>query len=262
MTSDEPHLILRLAKDAQDLSAAQHLRYIVFVKELGADGPLVDHQKELEIDAFDPYFDHLLLIDTRKDPNAGDHVVGVYRLLSPEKASASGRYYCEDEFDLTALKASGRRLLELGRSCVAAPYRGGVAMLRLWAGLADYVIAQKIDVLFGAASFFGTNLKALDQPFSYLYHNHLAPPALFARAIGHTRAEMNVISKDKLDRKAAMLGTPALIKAYLRLGGYVGDGAYIDHRFNSVDVLLVLDAGLMTERQRTLYARNAGAQDG
>lgn len=56
-------LTLRLAKDARDLRAAQRLRYSVFVEELGAQGPMVDHENRLEVDEFDPFFDHLLLID-------------------------------------------------------------------------------------------------------------------------------------------------------------------------------------------------------
>ena len=53
--------------------------------------------------------------------------------------------------------------------------------------------------------------------------------------------------------RKAMLDTPALIKAYLRLGGVVGDGAYVDHAFNTTDVCLVLDTAKMNERQRRIY---------
>ena len=72
---------LRLAADARDLRAAQRLRYRVFVEELGGTGPLVDHAARLERDDFDPLFDHLLLIDPRRDAAALEDVVGVYRLL-------------------------------------------------------------------------------------------------------------------------------------------------------------------------------------
>ncbi|MEZ7813571.1 MAG: putative hemolysin [Paracoccaceae bacterium] len=258
MILENPHLILRLAADPRDLRAAQRLRYRVFVQELGANGPLVDHQAELEVDQFDSYFDHLLLIDTRRNTEKCDYAVGVYRLLPPENAAKLGRYYCEGEFDINVLKASGRRLLELGRSCVDTDYRGGSAMLQLWNGLTNYVLERNIDVLFGAASFFCSDLAALEQPLSYLYHNHLAPPELFARALDGARTEMNILSKEKIDRKAAMLATPALIKAYLRLGGYVGDGAYIDRRFNSVDVFLVLDTDLMSSKYRGYYTQKMG----
>ncbi|OZA00701.1 MAG: ornithine-acyl-ACP acyltransferase, partial [Rhodobacterales bacterium 17-64-5] len=157
MTIDSAALTLRLAHGDRDLRAAQRLRYEVFVEELGGDGPLVDHANRLEVDAFDPFFDHLLLIDPRRDAQGLSDVVGVYRLMSPDKFVEAGRYYSETEFDLAALKSSGRRLLELGRSCVHRDLRGGAAMFLLWNGLADYVLERGIEVLFGAASFHGTD---------------------------------------------------------------------------------------------------------
>ena len=258
MISEEPHFVLRLASSDRDLRAAQRLRYTVFVEELGADGLLVDHAARLERDAFDPIFDHLMLIDTRRDAAALDDVVGVYRLLTSDRAAVTGRFYSEDEFDLSVLKASGRRLLELGRSCVHADYRGGTAMLQLWNGLADYVLEREIEVLFGAASFHGTDIAALAQPLSWLHHNHLAPETLRVRARAPHRQDMDLIAPAQLDRRAAMLATPALIKAYLRLGGFVGDGAWIDHDFNTTDVCLVMDTARMSAKHREFYIRKHG----
>ena len=156
MTMHDLRLELRLARDARDLAAAQRLRYEVFVEELGAGGPGVDHAARRESDAFDADCDHLLLIDPRRDPGTLSDVVGAYRLMPPEKA---GRYYSEGEFDLSTLRASGRRLLELGRSCVHRDHRGGAAMLMLWNGLADYVRERRIEVMFGPASFHGTPVR-------------------------------------------------------------------------------------------------------
>ena len=89
MSPEEPHYTLRLAADARESAAAQRLRYMVFVEELGGDGPLVDHANRLERDEFDPVFDHLLLIDTRRDPALLDDVVGVYRLLPGDRAGGA-----------------------------------------------------------------------------------------------------------------------------------------------------------------------------
>ena len=258
MITEDAALTLRLARDDRDIAAAQRLRYSVFVQELGGSGPLVDHVNRLEKDEFDPWFDHLILVDTRRDAAALDDVVGVYRLLPGDRARAIGRFYSEGEFDLTALKASGRRLLELGRSCVHPDYRGGAAMFLLWNALADYVLERDLEVMFGAASFHGTDVQALAQPLSYLHHHHLAPPALRVSARPPHAARMDLIPSEGLDRKAAMAGTPALIKAYLRLGGYVGDGAWVDHDFNTVDVCLVMDTAAMSARHRAFYVRKAG----
>src|SRR5690606_8066176 len=103
---------------------------------------------------------------------------GVYRLMTSQTAQAFGRFYCDGEYDLAPLRASGRRLLELGRSCVHRDYRGGSGMFLLWNGLADYVLERGIDVMFGVASFHGTDVGPLALPLSWLHHHHLAPPDL------------------------------------------------------------------------------------
>ena len=251
MTPNTPAFSLRLARDEADLHAAQRLRYDVFVRELGGDGTLVDHDAGLERDRFVPWFEHLLVID---EARAGA-VVGVYRLMPPEKRAEADQYYSEDEYDLSPLRATGRRLLELGRSCVHGDYRGGAAMFHLWQGLGAYVVEREIDVLFGVASFHGTNIEALKAPLSLLAARHLAPPDLRVRARSYQA--MNLVPVDQIDRVAAMRSVPALIKAYLRLGGFVGDGAFIDHAFNTTDVCLVMDTARMSESVTATYTAGA-----
>jgi len=56
-----------------------------------------------------------------------------------------------------------------------------------------------------------------------------------------------------INRVAAMKKMPSLIKAYLRLGGVVGDGAFLDHAFNTTDVFLILDTAAMNDRQKAIY---------
>jgi putative hemolysin len=153
------------------------------------------------------------------------------------------------------LKASGRRLLELGRSCVEAEYRGGTAMLHLWSGLAKYVADHDIDILFGVASFHGTDIGALKQALSFLYHNHLAPEDVRVRAVADHFQPMDLLPPDQIDRKEAVVQIPALIKGYLRLGGTVGDGAFIDHAFNTTDVCLIMDTARMTAGANAKYKK-------
>ena len=253
MGDDRDQFRVRLADSAADLRAAQRLRYEVFVAELGGDGALVDHDARLERDRFDPYFDHLLLTDMAR----GDAVVGVYRLLRDDQAARPGQFYSEDEYDLTPLRTSGRRLMELGRSCVAPAYRGGPAMYHLWTGLARYVVENRIEILFGVASFHGTDPQALAQPLSMLHHRHLAPPSLRVRSREPHYQPMNLMPEARVDRRAAMRQVPALIKAYLRLGGHVGDGAYVDHAFNTTDICLVMDTERLSETQKTIYTKGA-----
>lgn len=253
MNNPSQWLSVRLARTPADLIAAQHLRYRVFVQELGADGPLVDHQAQLERDDLDGVVDHLLLVDERRDPAAGNHVVGVYRLLRSEVAAGIGRFYCDEEYDLAPLRAAGRPMLELGRSCVDPDYRGGTGMFLLWNALADYVLDHGIEILFGVASFHGTDIDALAQPLSWLHHHHLAPPGLRPQARPPNARPMDIMPAAQLERRAALAALPSLIKAYLRLGGVVGEGAWIDHAFNTTDVFLLMDTAAMSDRHRKFY---------
>jgi len=243
---------LRLARDEADIRAAQRLRYEVFVAELGGDGALVDHDARLERDAFDAHYDHLLLIDNARP---GAPAVGVYRLMRDDMVHRMGRYYSESEYDLGVLKSSGRRLLELGRSCVHRDYRGGAALMHLWRGLLAYVERHGIDVMFGVASFHGTDPTPLAQPLSLLHHRHLAPPELRVRALPEHFQRMDLVPEAEIDRVEAMRAVPALIKAYIRLGGFVGEGAFIDLAFNTTDVCVIVDIARVPEKARAMYAR-------
>lgn len=245
----KPEFRVVLGQSADDLRAAQRLRYDVFVRELGGGGEMVDHENRLEQDRFDPFFDHLVLFDDAADAR----VVGVYRMLQAEGAAQAGGFYSESEYDLTRLKATGRRLLELGRSCVHKAYRGGPAMYHLWSGLAAYVAEHRIDIMFGVASFHGTDPTALAEPLSLLHHRHLAPEALRVTARPPHAVAMDLIAEPQIDRRRAMVEMPALLKAYLRIGGVVGAGAFVDHAFNTTDVCVIMDTQVMSERQRRMY---------
>ncbi|WP_407493325.1 GNAT family N-acetyltransferase [Pseudooceanicola sp. MF1-13] len=253
MPDTSPDFVVRLARDPAEVQAAQHLRYRVFVQELGGDGEMVDHDLQIEADRFDPYFDHLLLLDTQRGESVRDQVVGVYRLLSEEGAAQAGSFYSDHEYDLSLLRKSGRKLLELGRSCLHPDYRGGVGMMLMWQALSDYVAERGIDLLFGTASFHGTDIDTLAPSLSLLHHRHLAPADIRVRTQPDAYQPMDLIAEDQLDRVAAMRNVPALIKGYLRLGGYVGDGAYIDHAFNTTDVFLILDTARITDTQARIY---------
>lgn len=260
MNMDLSRFEVRLANSAEEVAAAQRLRYSVFVTEMGAKASDSEHAQRLEIDEFDVYFDHLILIDRRHpSPDPLEHVVGVYRLLRDSVANSGPGFNSASEYDLQKLVSSGRRIVELGRSCVGAGYRGGVAMLMLWNAVADYVARHDIEILFGVASFPGTRPDKIAEALSNLHWNHLAPDDIRVRANADRFLSMARIPADKVDVRRAMQKTPPLIKAYLRHGGFVGEGAVIDHDFNTVDVCLVMDTQRMTERYRDFYGRNPAA---
>jgi len=240
----------RLARDSEDHRAALALRYRVFVAEMGGTGAGVDHEAGLEQDRFDAHAAQLLLIDHARA--AGDQVVGVYRLIDRAAADRAGGFYTAAEYDLAPLLAAGRPLLELGRSCLHPDYRGGSGMYHLWQALAAYVAEHGIELLFGVASFPGCDIARHAAPLTMLQAHYLAPEGLRPRSRAYQR--MDLMPLDQIDRVTAMRQTPALIKAYLRLGGLVGDGAYVDHAFNTTDICLVLDTAALRRRQKAIYA--------
>jgi putative hemolysin len=241
---DSPRFTTRLANCEADLRAAQRLRYEVFVAEMGAKASVADHAERLERDRFDKHFDHLLLLDDTR-------VVGAYRLMRSDMASKGIGFYSAAEFDLSKLQ--GQRALELGRSCVAKAYRGGVGLHLLWDALGDYVMRHKINILFGVASFHGTQIPPLKQALTYLHHKSLAPEDLRVRS--NSFVSLDQMAWEAVDQRAAVKDIPSLIRAYLRLGGFVGDGAFIDHGFNTVDVCLIMDTARMVRRYKEYYSK-------
>jgi len=259
MRIDAGRFTVKLAESDDDVAAAQRLRYRVFVEEMGAVPSPENAAERRERDRFDPYFEHLLLIDNEPDnPDIERGVVGVYRLLRGTKAKQGIGFYGAGEFDLTLLQNYPRETLELGRSCVDSGHRGGAGMHLLWAGLGEYVSRHDVGILFGVASFHGSDPAPLAQALSYLHHNHLAPPDLRVTAIAASRARMDLLAPEDIDKTEAMRQIPALIKAYIRLGGFIGEGAYIDHEFNTVDVCLLMDTARMVNRYRKFYIRQRG----
>ncbi len=250
---------VKLAETAEEREGAQRLRYRVFVEEMGARATAEERAARREWDEFDPFFDHLIL--TTVDPaivDPLDRVVGVYRLMRGDVAAAGPGFYGAEEYDLSAIANSGRACVELGRSCVAKAHRGGPAMHLLWNGLASYVLERDIQLLFGVASFHGTDPAPLAEALSYLHHEHLAPPDLRVRARPKHYLDMNLMPREAIDAPRALQAIPALIKAYLRVGGFVGDGAFVDEDFNTVDVCVVMDTRRMTERYLSFYQRTRG----
>lgn len=248
---------VRLAETEEDVAAAQRLRYRVFVEEMGAEASEDERALRRERDAFDEHFDHLLLVDEEAKPDDPlDRVVGVYRLLRGAVAKSGVGFYGDAEYDLTKIKEYPRETMELGRSCVDADYRGGAAMHLLWTGLGHYVADHNVEIMFGVASFHGADPEPLAQPLAFLHHNHLAPEDLRVRTQPDFFVPMDRIPADEIKRVEAVKAIPSLIKGYLRLGGFVGEGAYVDHGFNTVDVCLLMDTARMVDKYKNFYQRD------
>jgi L-ornithine Nalpha-acyltransferase len=249
-------LQVRLAESDGDIEAAQALRYRVFYEALGARAAVEIRHLRRDFDRFDERCDHLLVLDHHRGSGPAA-VVGTYRLIRRAAAARLGGFYSAGEFDISRLVATPGEILELGRSCVDSAYRQRSAAQLLWSGIAAYVFRYNISLMFGCASLPGTDPDALAVPLSYLHHYHLAAAPLRARALADRYVEMRRLPFLDIDPVGARAGLPPLIKGYLRLGGFVGEGAVIDHDFNTTDVCIVVKTDLVTGKYSRHYVRQA-----
>jgi putative hemolysin len=249
-------LQVRLAQSAADIDAAQALRYRVFCEGLGARLGAGFARQRRDIDRFDRDCDHLLVLD-RGRGSGPDGVVGTYRLIRRAVAARLGGFYSAGEYDIARLVAQPGEILELGRSCVDAAYRQRPTLQLLWSGIAAYVFYYDIALMFGCASLCGTDPARLAAPLAFLYHYHLAPAALRPTALPARYVDMRRMPPEAIDRAAARAALPPLIKGYLRLGGFVGDGAVVDEEFNTTDVCVVVKTELVTRKYSRHYQRQS-----
>lgn len=257
-TSVAPHLLartahihrqgqldVRVATSEEEIAAAQALRYRIFYEEMGAAPTPLMQATRRDIDDYDMICDHLLVIDHGAD--GLPHVVGTYRLLRQVVAVQHRGFYSSSEYDLAPLMGtSSGQLLELGRSCVAPEHRNTTTISLLWRGIASYLATHGISHMFGCASLHGTDPAQHSAELSYLYHHHLAPPSLRARALDHV--PMDLLTAGSYDVRAAQRALPPLVKGYLRVGAMVGDGAFVDRQFNTVDVFVLMPVEGITRR--------------
>ncbi|MFE4207948.1 GNAT family N-acetyltransferase [Streptomyces goshikiensis] len=221
-----PRYAVRLARDEDEVRAAQRLRHTVFAGELGArlDGP----EPGLDSDAFDAYCDHLLVVEEETE-----QVVGTYRLLPPERAVVAGRLYSEGEFDLSALAPIRPDLVEVGRSCVHPDHRGGAVIALVWAGLARYMDRSGHNWLAGCCSIplaDGGVLAAAAR--AKVLTRNLAPEEY--RVTPHTPWNAEGITfPDRVE-------LPALLRGYLRLGAWVCGEPALDADFGCADLYVLL----------------------
>jgi putative hemolysin len=217
-----------------------------------------------DTDRFDLICDHLLVLDyanlRRPLIRLKPEVVGTYRLLRQEVAEAHGEFYTAGEYEIAPLieRNPHLRFLELGRSCVLDGYRDKRTVELLWHGIWTYVLMHGIDVMLGCASLEGTDPDRLALQLSFLHHHARAPEEWRVAAQSNLHVEMNRMPRPAIDAKAALRALPPLIKGYLRLGAFVGDGAVVDYQFNTTDVLIVLPVSAINPRYIDYYGPDAG----
>ena len=246
-------LEVRMAETEAEVEAAQRLRYRVFYEEMAAIPTPQMRELKRDFDKYDPFCDHMLVIDrSLHDEDGQPLVVGTYRMIREAYLDKIGGFYTAGEFDISPMLAAWpreTRYLELGRSCIAAEYRGRVTTMQLlWRGLMTYVARFSSEMMFGCASFEGTDPASLALPLSYLHHNYAMPQHLRVRARPELYVEMNLMPKEAIDVKEALRALPTIIKGYLRAGCRIGEGAVIDPQFGTTDVFIYLPVRDMDPR--------------
>ncbi|MBN9020034.1 MAG: GNAT family N-acetyltransferase [Rhizobiales bacterium] len=253
-------LEVRLAHSPREVKRAQKLRFKVFYEEMSAIADVQTQMTRRDRDAFDAICDHLLVIDHDTRTKSGDPaIVGTYRLLRQDVAARHSGFYTASEFDVGPLigRHSGLKFLELGRSCVLPPYRTKRTVELLWHGIWSYVRSHGLDVMVGCASLEGTDPDRLALPLSFLHHNCRAPEEWQVTALPGRSVAMDRLPPEAIDTKAALHALPPLIKGYLRLGAYIGDGAVIDRQFGTTDVMIVLPVSAINARYVNHYGVDA-----
>lgn len=247
-SSSESHITIDYARTPEQIEKAQRLRYKVFYEEHDAKADAQKLASGLDQDAYDEVATHLIVKDH-------EQIVGTYRLLTNEAAQKAGGFYSSNEFDLSKLVNSDLKILELGRSCVLPSHRNRLILNMMWQWISDYVINNNIDIMFGCGSLPGTNLEENAASLSYLHHFHSTEDNLNVRVLDQYYNKMDIIPKEDIDQRRAFASLPPLIKGYLRLGGSVGDGAFIDYDFSTTDVFIMVQTKLVSERYRSHYER-------
>ena len=221
-----------IKSDDPVLLNAQKLRFNTFFnKKSNKSGYQVD------IDKYDKYCDHLVVIDNSISPT---YVVGTYRLLINSGFNSKVGLYTETEFDLYKLKKLKVKILEAGRSCVHEDYRDGKIIRLLWRGLSSYISQKNVDFIVGCASFEGCDIDSYLEKLSFLHHNYLAPRKYLVKSLKNKTIKIKILKKKDIDNFKIFKSLPPLIKAYLRVGSWIGQGAVIDKEFKTTDVCIIL----------------------
>lgn len=252
-------LTVKLAETPAEIEAAKRLRYSVFHQERGKHCETAAATGTDE-DAFDAYCDHLIVIDgDAASPAGAPPVIATYRLMDRHMAARAGRFYSAGEYDIAPLleRHSHLSFLEFGRSCVAPGYRDKRTVELLWHGSWAYVRRHGHDVMFGCASFEGTDPAVHAEALSLLGEQALAESDWQVSAVGPS-ASLPILKPSDYDARKALRSLPPILKGYLRLGAIFAREAVIDHEFGTVDVLVILPVSRLNPRYVQYYGEDAG----
>ena len=248
------HYDVRLAENEQELRAAQSLRYEVLYKESGGRVTREMLNTGREEDEWDEIAYHVIVLDRKND----NRVVGTLRLVSNEALVEGQSFYTEHAFDLSGLLEHYAKAMELSRACVSPDGRGGAILMLIWKFTMQFIEQNGYDVLFGCASFAGTDYTQHQEILSYLYHKHLAERELMPIA----KDEVNSVAIESFQIKPgegeSRGKVPTMLRGYLKIGAKISDRAVIDPVFNTTFVAIYVDAKDMFGSNHVLVNKSVG----
>jgi putative hemolysin len=227
-----PRYSLLVARDNEEVRAAQRLRHRVFAEEMGAT--LHSIADGVDADEFDERCDHLVV----REDGSGE-IVGTYRMLPPEHAD--GGLYSETEFDLGNLAALRPALVETGRSCVHPDHRNGAVVGLVWAGIARYMLLSGHKWLAGCASV------PLADGGSYAAGVWRTVSAKNLSPAEYRVTPLNPWDPESVETPQRTV-VPPLLKGYLRLGAWVCGPPAHDPDFGVADLFVLLSIERVDQR--------------
>ena len=221
---------IKWASNADEIQAAQRLRYKVFTQEMG--GRVAKSSSGLDCDLFDDFCEHLIVLSVQ----TGD-VIGTYRVLTPAQAQRVGSTHLDTFFDLTRLRQYKDRMVEIGKGCVDPEHRNGGVIMALWGELFKFMQRNKLDFMVGSTNIpmtqeLSQSAKLAASIWTQVKREHLAPIEL------HIRPRFPLPVDQLVGDLTVEL--PSLIQAYLRLGAKVlGPPAWLVNS-NSVELPMMM----------------------
>ena len=248
------NFIIKIAQKKSELKKAQALRYSVFYKEKKAIPTISKKILRLDYDKIDKFADHLIVIDKNRR-GIKNKIVGTYRLLRGDITAYCGGFYTSSEFDLSKILNSykNNQILELGRSCVHKNYRNGTIMNLLWKAIAEYVKLYDIKILLGCASFHGTDIIKHTNELSYLRKNFSLPDEFSVKSLDTKIYPSYTEINSNINDLRTFVKLPPLIKGYLRIGGKVSHDCFVDYKFNTIDLCVIVITDKINEKYKKKY---------
>ncbi len=196
---------------------------------------------------------HVLVED-----RASGAAVATFRLMVLPGGTALAHSYSAGFYDLAPLAGRAGPMVELGRFCTRPESRDADILRVAWAALARIVDLAGADMLFGCASFPGTDATAHADAFALLDDRHLAPESWRPRARAARSVPLGRVRAARADPLRAMAAMPPLLRSYLGLGGRVSDHAVIDQEMGTLHVFTGVEVGAIPPARRRALRAVAG----